>query len=231
MPKLKSRSEHAFDTLRTAILVGRFEQGAPLKFQELQEVCGVSVSPVREALTRLVAAGLVEGEHNRGYRVTYLSRADLDDLVRTRIQIEGMALTRAIELGDTHWEARAISCLHIIDRMPRLQSDEPHLHDETWEKHHAAFHESLIAACDSPILLAFCRTLYDRADRYRRFSLTVESAPRDVAAEHRAILDATLARKPKEACALLAEHYENTARYVRDYLTEKERSAVAAREA
>ena len=215
MTEQKSRSEHAFQTIRGAILSGRFEPGAPLKYTELQELCGVSVSTVREALTRLAAAGLVEGEHNRGFRAAVLSLAELDDLVRTRSQIESLALTRAIEIGDAHWEGRAISALHVIEVLPRRDRDDPRLHDETWEQHHCAFHEALISACDSPILLQFCRTLYDRADRYRRFSLTVEPPKRSIGAEHRAILEAALKRDAAEATRLLAIHYETTASFVR----------------
>ena len=81
----KSRGVEAFrQILREAIFTGRFQPGAPLRFHEMQALCGMSVSPVREALTRLVTEGLVETEHNRGYRVALLSRRDLDDLVRTR---------------------------------------------------------------------------------------------------------------------------------------------------
>ena len=181
----------------------------------------MSVSPVREALARLVAAGLVEGEHNRGYRVTSLSLADLDDLVRTRILVEGWALERSIEHGDEHWEAKLMSTLHLLERLPRQQEDT-RLHDERWEARHADFHEALLSACGSQILLEFCKALYDRADRYRRFSLSVETGKRDVGGEHRAIRDAALARDAVKARALLAAHYENTAAFVRRYLAERD---------
>jgi GntR family carbon starvation induced transcriptional regulator len=217
----RSRAEQAWESLRNAILEGRFQPGSPLRFQELQEFCGMSVSPVREALARLVAAGLVEGEHNRGYRVTTLSLADLDDLVRTRILIEGWALEESIRVGDEHWEARLISSLHLLERLPRLQSDDAKLHDERWESRHAEFHSALLSACGSHILLDFCRALYDRADRYRRFSLSVETRPRDVGGEHRSILDAALARDADRARKLLAAHYENTATFVRNYMQTK----------
>lgn len=217
----KSRAEQAWQSLRNAILEGRFRPGAPLRFQELQEFCGMSVSPVREALARLVAAGLVEGEHNRGYRVTTLSLADLDDLVRTRILVEGWALEESIRIGDEHWEARLISSLHLLERLPRLQADDARLHDERWEARHAEFHTALLSACGSAILLDFCQALYDRADRYRRFSLSVENGPRDVSVEHKLILDAALARDAKKASGLLAAHYENTLTFVRDYMLTK----------
>ena len=54
-----SRSEEALRILRDAIFTGRFAPGAPLRFHEMQALCGMSVSPVREALTRLVSEGLV----------------------------------------------------------------------------------------------------------------------------------------------------------------------------
>ena len=217
----RSRSEQAWQNLRGAILDGRFPPGGQLRFQELQEFCGMSVSPVREALARLVAAGLVEGEHNRGYRVTSLSLGDLDDLVRTRILVEGWALERSIEHGDEHWEAKLMSTLHLLERLPRQQEDT-RLHDERWEARHADFHEALLSACGSQILLEFCKALYDRADRYRRFSLSVETGKRDVDGEHRAIRDAALARDAVKARALLAAHYENTAAFVRRYLAERD---------
>mgnify|MGYP001176816788 CR=1 FL=1 len=55
----KSRSEQAWQALRSAILEGRFQPGSPLRFQELQEFCGMSVSPVREALARHIAARIL----------------------------------------------------------------------------------------------------------------------------------------------------------------------------
>lgn len=88
------------------------------------------------------------------------------------------------------------------------------MHEE-WERRHADFHAALISACDSPITLQFCRSLYDRADRYRRFSLAVETGPRDVSAEHAAIAEAALARDSAAAKRALATHYENTAKFIR----------------
>lgn len=217
---MSSRSEQAWQKLRAAILTGVLPPGEQLRFEQLQQMCGMSVSPVREALARLVAAGLVEGEHNRGYRVTQMTLAELEDLVRARIQLEGWALERSIAQGDEGWEADAIACLHRLDRLPRKQGDEA-IHNEEWAARHARFHEALISAADSPVLMNFCSQLYDRSDRYRRLSLTVETGQRDVAAEHRAILDAALARDAALAKSLLADHYQATATFLRRYLRER----------
>lgn len=215
-----SRSEQAWQTLRTAILTGALAPGEQLRFEQLQQMCGMSVSPVREALARLVAGGLVEGEHNRGYRVTLMTLAELDDIVQMRTQLEGWALERSIVLGDESWEADVIAGLHRLERLPRKQGDEA-LHNEEWAARHAHFHALLISAAGSPVLLNFCSQLYDRSDRYRRLSLTVETGKRDVSAEHRAILDAALARDAPLARSLLAHHYEATATFLRRYLQER----------
>lgn len=214
----RSRSEEAWQLLRDAIFTGRFAPGAPLRFAEMQALCGMSVSPVREALTRLVTEGLVETEHNRGYRVAPLSRRDLEDLVRTRIRIEGWALQRAIELGDERWEAQVMSSLHLLTRLPRRRAGEPRLMDPEWERRHNDFHRALIAACDSPATLNICRSLNERADRFRHISLAYETGPRDVDAEHEAIAKAALARDAAGAQEALAMHYEQMVTYIREHL-------------
>jgi len=214
----RSRSDEAWQVLRDAIFTGRFAPGAPLRFAEMQALCGMSVSPVREALTRLVTEGLVETEHNRGYRVAPLSRRDLEDLVRTRIRIEGWALQRSIEVGDERWEAQVMSSLHLLTRLPRRRAGEPRLMDPEWERRHNDFHRALIAACDSPATLQICRSLSERADRFRHISLAVETGPRDIDAEHEAIAKAALARDAIAAQAALATHYDQMVTYLRDHL-------------
>ena len=204
--------------MRAAIFSGRFPPGAPLRFQELQALCGMSASPVREALAKLVAAGLVEGEHNRGYRVTALTRAELDDLVRTRLLLETWMLTRSIEIGTEQWEVNLISALHLLLRLARKDDQDPRLMNEEWNTRHAAFHSALMGGCDSVIQQQFCRQLYDRADRYRRLSLAVEHGPRDIDGEHEAIAKAALDRDVARATGLLSDHYERTAAFLRRHL-------------
>ena len=64
---------------------------------------------MREALRLLSAEGLVEATAQRGFRVTSATEDDLSDLQLIRIEIETIALTRAIELGDVDWEGHVIA--------------------------------------------------------------------------------------------------------------------------
>ena len=211
-----SRSEQAWDIVRDAILSGKLAPGTALKTTDLQELCGMSVSPVREALSRLVATGLVTAEHNRGYRVSRVSRDDLDDLVATRIRLESWALEQSIRHGDEMWEARILSTMHVLDRLPRRQPEDQTLYDKQWETRHIDYHQALICACGSPITLTFCDTLRDQNDRYRRLSLAVEGEGRNAEEEHRVIAQAAISRDAPRAIAALTSHYSLTAQFLRD---------------
>ena len=61
---------------------------------------------------RLEAEGLVELEQNKGFRVSEVSRENLLDLMRTRIEIESIALRWSLEKGGVEWEANLLSAFH-----------------------------------------------------------------------------------------------------------------------
>ena len=74
-----------------------------------------------------------------------------------------------------------------------------------WEERNRAFHEALIAACDSRWLRYLIGILYRQSERYRRFALNT-GGKRDVHAEHQAIYEAAMARDEARACAALEKH-------------------------
>ncbi|MER7438453.1 GntR family transcriptional regulator, partial [Pseudonocardia alni] len=90
-------SERAQAALREEILTGALAAGAHLGEVELADRLGVSRTPVREALSRLAAEGLVELHPHRGARVATFSEADLDDIfgVRTALEPRATALAAA----------------------------------------------------------------------------------------------------------------------------------------
>ncbi len=200
------------DRIRGDILSGRRGPGAKIRLEDLKSEFGVSWSPIREALSRLAAEGLVLAEEQRGYRVAPASQADLTEVLKLRVLLETMALRAAIEKGDDAWEAEVLAAHHRLGKLEDRRGDAPDT--ERWESWHRTFHEALIRACESPILLQFCRLLHDMNDRYRRVFLSAHAFDRDVAGEHRAIVDATLARDADRAGRLLQAHIERTGRNI-----------------
>lgn len=200
------------DRLRADILNGRRKPGSKVRLEELKAEFGVSWSPIREAVSRLAAEGLLLGEDQRGYRVAPASRAELDEVIRLRVLFEPMALQRAIEQGDDAWEADVVTAHHRLGKFEGQRETNGVAFE--WETWHRSFHDALIGASASPLLLQFCSTLHDMNDRYRRIFLQAHAFDRDVAGEHQAIFESTLARKPKKAAALLKAHIERTGRNI-----------------
>ena len=207
----KTLAGDAYTAIRHAIRSGAFKPGDRLRFADLQALCGMSVTPVREALARLTAEGFTVLDDHRGYSVASLSLEELRDITAARQLCEGEALRLSVTKGDADWEARVIAAHHLMARIPQAREDIPSAMREDWEARHAAFHAALISACGSPILLEICEKLFSRADRYRRMSVSLSGDTRDVAGEHRQLMERALARDAEGAAEALRTHYGRTA--------------------
>ena len=89
-----------FRRIRAEIISCDLVPDERLRIDTLRERYGVGGSPIREALMRLEAEGLVELEQNKGFRVSGVSRDELIDVMRMRTEIEAIGLRWSIERGD-----------------------------------------------------------------------------------------------------------------------------------
>ena len=202
-------STHVYEEIRDDVLNGRIAPGERLKLAALSERFGLSMTVIREALTRLAEQGLVVASPKRGFAVTPLSVEDLEDLTRTRVSIESLALRDSIEHGDLAWESTLVAAYHALVRTPPLGNGSHG--DATWRQAHRQFHQALVAGCGSPRLIAIANELRDNADVYRAWSRAFASDPsRSVDDEHRVILEATLHRDADTATRALVDHIEGT---------------------
>jgi DNA-binding GntR family transcriptional regulator len=200
--------------LRRDILEGALPPGSRLRIEGLRERYGVGASPLREALSQLAAKGLVLRVDQRGFRVASAEPETLRDLIETRCLVETAALRAAIARGDAAWEEHVLVAHHRLGRTSRSAEPERFVPHPEWEAHHRAFHLALLEGCGAQALLAYCAELHDGALRFRHLSNQVAWPLRDVAAEHRAICEATIARRADDAAALLEAHYRRTAEFL-----------------
>lgn len=207
-----SRTQAAYERIRADIVAGYLLPGSRLKIDSLTEALGVSLGAVREALSRLTSDGLVVAQPQRGFVVSPISAADLEDLTMVRCEIEALCLRRAIKLGDVAWEAQLVAALHHLLGTPSTDTSDPKHYREDWAVLHDKFHETMVSACESPWLLRLREQLYVRSERYRRLSLPLAEYDRDVDAEHNAIAEAVLARDAEAAVNRTAEHLQTTTR-------------------
>jgi GntR family carbon starvation induced transcriptional regulator len=197
-------ANQCYDEIQERIINGSFEPGKKLKVDELKQELQIGASPIREALSRLVNSGLVEALDNKGFYVTQVSQEDIRDVYKTFLQIELLALTQAIELGDDAWKTAIVAALY---NLSLIENSSETVSYSLWTARNYAFHVALISGCNSPLLLDIRANLYRRFDRYCRiaFNLSYKELDRNHE-EHKKLAHAVLDRDEKKAIELMTYH-------------------------
>ncbi len=200
LPERRTASDEVADTLREAIITGQFEDGQELNQVELARHFGVSRVPVREALRRLEAEGLVSAVAHMRVVVPILDRALISDTFEIRSLLEGYLLERAApNIGvDELAELR-----EMCDAMDRVRSRD------IWLERNADFHHHLLTPANVPTAMAIVERLTHQVERYARRTggvLRTEQA----GGEHREIIEALERNAVKQAVAALKRHILST---------------------
>jgi DNA-binding GntR family transcriptional regulator len=189
--------ERAAAALRSAILEGELLPGQRVNQETWATRAGVSLIPVREALRALAGEGLVTYRPRRGYVVTELDLADLEEVYRLRRSLEAEALRRGVpRAGEAELAALAAAaddCRTAQDTAARLAANR-------------RFHELLHGLAGSRLLLRLIGLLWDSTEAYRAlyYALPGEAAEADRA--HAAILAAVADGDAERAVELEDAH-------------------------
>jgi GntR family transcriptional regulator, carbon starvation induced regulator len=210
----ETQSQVAAQRVESEIVSGALAPGARLGITEMAARFGVGATPLREALSRLVARGLVDAIGQRGFRVKGISRDDLADIVEVRTLIEREALRRSMVRGDADWEATIVAALHRLRRYVTANAEGFREGDAEFDALHKSFHVALIAACGSPRMLAALSDLYDQAYRYRRLMMAEFRESSDFLAAHDQLAELAIARRHGEAEQAIGFHIGATLRHV-----------------
>ena len=207
---METDSEAAATFITRDILTGALAPRHKLKVRELSHRYEIGPTPLREALSRLAARGLVEQEGQRGFRVPPVTRAHLLDITHTRQVIEAEAFRLSMRHGDRSWEDEVSASIEILRRsMQRQEATEAWLDD--YEDRHHRFHRALIAACPFATLLGFCDELYAQKTRYRRFLRSLGHRQDGVLGWHERLAELALARDADAGGAEIRNHIGTTA--------------------
>ncbi len=208
----KTRNEAVHDVLRDDILTGSWRPGQKLAFAELCSRYVVSVGVIREALARLVEQGLVESRPQQGFTVAAMTAEDLVNLTELRCGVEDAAIRAAIIQGDLAWESQVLAAHHRLENTPMSSPNDPQHLAHDWVLAHMRFHTVLVSGTTNVRLTAVAEQLRRSAQLYCCWLTHVpEPGTRDIAAEHRGIVEATLARDADLAARLLVDHIRRTA--------------------
>lgn len=218
LPTDASATQKAYLALRDLIVTGQIKPGEKLKIEGLRNRLQTGASPIREALSLLTSDNLVERLDQRGFRATCTSRSNFEEILLLRCELEDMALRQSIAGRTQAWEENVVVIHH---RMVRAKSGDP----IAFEGLHKAFHMALLAQSGRPILMKFCSQLYDLNIRYRYLAgSALNYQKRDIAHEHKSIMEAAIAGDADAASAHLLSHYRETGAFLVGLLSESEAS-------
>lgn len=192
--------QRVYDHLRTEILDGRLEPGAELIEVALAEQLGVSRGPLREAIGRLAAEGLVTVSPRRGAVVRSLSKEEFLELYQVREALERMAAQLAVpRLSDEQFE-------ELASLNAEMEAHAAGNEVESFFEANLAFHARLLEASGNRKLEELYRQLLDQLGRYRLRSLTLRGNLKRSVSEHKAILRAARRGDAERTAQLMAEH-------------------------
>ncbi len=202
--QLSTVSENAYRKIRSDIVFGRLPPGRKLKLDGLKANYGASVSTLREILNRLHSERLVVAEGQKGFEVAPVSVANLREIAALRQLLECRALEQSLRAGDMEWEGRVVAAHHRLARMEERMARGDLTSTEEWKQYDWQFHQALISACGSKMLIDTHAAVFDKYLRYQMIALSYRG---DISAEeHAHLLECALRRDTEQACEVLKRH-------------------------
>jgi DNA-binding GntR family transcriptional regulator len=212
---LGSTADAICAALRRLISSGEIADGSRLVERDLAERFSVSRIPLREALRRLEAEGLIEIHRNRGAIVRTLTPADIEEIYSLRKLLEGDAIVRSIARMDDETLARA-SVVHLLLAQARTPEKQDELNRE--------FHALLYAPCGNARQLKAIEELRSQVERYERLRTTLVADTPAFQQEHEQILAACRARDARRARTATLVHLASAQRIVESVLAQTSRT-------
>lgn len=202
MSKVERRTlaEQVLEALRRAILEDQFPPGTELQEVALAESYGVSRGPIREALGRLSAEGLVTIRPRRGAVVTDLSKQEFLEAYQVREALEVLAVRLTVEKRDDALLSK------LDDFIKEMDEADAAADINRFFELNSAFHREFIDASGNRRLQEVHAQVIGTMGRYRRRSLVLRGEIRPSIDEHRQIVAAVRAGDANEAARLLSHH-------------------------
>jgi DNA-binding GntR family transcriptional regulator len=200
--ELPSIPDVIYRELRRDIAHGVYKPG-PLRVRAIAERFGVSATPVREALRRLEAEGLVS-LRNRQIMINSLSLEEMREIYTIRGELESFALHEAVP--NLKGDADA------LDRLERLIADMDRFEHspEHWRAANGEFHWVLYRAAEMPRLEEIINRLWVAVEPYLRLYVTKAGSFRRAQGQHRKILEHVRRGKAEAAAAVMRDHLAET---------------------
>ena len=204
-----SRVNDAYVQIKAEILSNRLPPGFQAPEPEVALRLGMSRTPVREALIRLEADGLVELIPRRGVRVLPLRAEDMREIYEVLIALEAEAAAAFAETQPE--ETRLVRLIEATDEMDRAlaQGDR-----DAWAEADNRFHQEVLALHGNRRLIGVAKALSDQAHRARVTTLKLRDLTQTSSDEHRQIIRALKNGDPATARKAFRAHRDRAVREI-----------------
>jgi GntR family carbon starvation induced transcriptional regulator len=202
--------DDGYRRIRNDIIFGRLRPDQKLRLEALKDDYGVSISTLREILSRLASEGFVIAEGRRGFEVAPMSAANLHELAELRILLECHAMDRSFARADMEWEGRVVSAHHKLATVEQ-QMIAGKAEDTLWKRYDGEFHQALISNCGSQELIEAHRLVFDKYFRYP--ILSADRRGNEPIKQHKQLLECALKRDARKAATVLVSHVNNCVEY------------------
>jgi len=193
--------EHAYDALLGAIRQGKFQPGQRIPENEICEWLNISRTPIREALRRLQAIGLLEHQPGGGVTVSLHDFRAVSELYAFREILEGAAAGLAAK----HASETEVSLLKALAQIQSDLPDDAHIH----ERENKLFHKHIYEAAHNRFLLKSVESLHESIFLLGRTTLSVPGRIKTSIREHGEIVLAIAARDQQRADDLARRHIKS----------------------
>lgn len=196
-------AEHAYRTIRSDIVSGLLAEGERLTEKRLSEDLGLSRTPVREAIGRLILEGFVERQSGYTTRVAKFPEDEIEQIFQIRKLLETYAARRAAR----HAGEEDIAALKAI--LADMQAHTPPRTDEDYRvltEANELFHRRIVTAARSPRLTALMTMAFDVGMVTRTYRIYSDTDLIRSLHHHAELIDAIEARAPEWAESLMAAH-------------------------
>ena len=213
-PRPARRDQHrtlvdtATARLHEAILTGELAAGTALRLNEMADLLGMSMSPVRESIRRLAALGLVEIVPHKGAWVVPLSVDDAVDTYEARMALESVLTERAARWFTAQDDQRARAALdEHVAAARRGDAAAARLA-------HTEYHFTIYNAARSRWLLRGLEPVWENSERYRFATVMPDGSNAERLREHLVILDACAANDTQAAVLAVRRHIQHATDHV-----------------
>jgi DNA-binding GntR family transcriptional regulator len=203
-PLVRTMSGQITTRIRDKILIGEYAPGAALLQDSIAAEFGVSKIPVREALVRLRAEGLIDIEAHRGFRVRPLSVTEVDEVFKLRLTLEPAAVAAGARLATGPDHVAAQDALRALNAALGDQSLG------NIGSLNSGFHLALIVPRGQPVTFEILSRLHTLSQRYVRMHLLPAGRMRRATREHNALYASWAKGDARGVRRLTQRHIEET---------------------